>query len=129
MLLGQCIVTRLVTVDGYWIYNWIYYSRTLKYNTTESLRTPSVLQLTTEYIVSQQFRSHRNRCNPGNRRTPGSLPSFPWSPTHSTANSPTTPSSPKTTPTLWIPTQSNYSPRYMTSGRTVEETVLLALVV
>jgi hypothetical protein len=26
--------------------------------------------------ISQQFRSHRNRCNPGNRRTPGSLPSL-----------------------------------------------------
>jgi hypothetical protein len=25
--------------------------------------------------ISQQLRSHRNRCNPGNRRTPGSLPS------------------------------------------------------
>jgi hypothetical protein len=37
------IVTRLVTVDGYWIDNWIYYNRTLKYNSTESLRTPSVL--------------------------------------------------------------------------------------
>jgi hypothetical protein len=44
------IVTRLVTVDEYWIDNWIYYNRTLKYNTTESLRTPSVFQLTTEYI-------------------------------------------------------------------------------
>jgi hypothetical protein len=31
-----------VTVDGY----WIYCNRTLKYNTTESLRTPSGLQLT-----------------------------------------------------------------------------------
>jgi hypothetical protein len=48
------IVTRLVTVDGYWIANWIYYSRTLKYNTTESRRTPSVLQLTTEYITIPQ---------------------------------------------------------------------------
>jgi hypothetical protein len=26
--------------------------------------------------ISQQLRSHRNRCNPGNRRTPGSLPSL-----------------------------------------------------
>jgi hypothetical protein len=46
------IVMHLVTVDGYWIDNWIYYNRTLKYNTTESLRTPSVLQLTTEYITT-----------------------------------------------------------------------------
>jgi hypothetical protein len=45
-------VTRLVTVDGYWIDNWIYYNRTLKYNTTVSLRTPSVLQFTTEYITT-----------------------------------------------------------------------------
>jgi hypothetical protein len=41
-----------VTVDGYWIDNWIYYNRTLKYNTTESLRTPSVLQLTTHSAVT-----------------------------------------------------------------------------
>jgi hypothetical protein len=48
---SEYIVTRLVTVDGYWIDNWIYYSRTLKYNTTESLRTPSVLQLTTHSLT------------------------------------------------------------------------------
>jgi hypothetical protein len=45
-------VTRLVTVDGYWIDNWIYYNRTLKYNTTGSLRTPSVLQLTAHSAVT-----------------------------------------------------------------------------
>jgi hypothetical protein len=39
--------------------------------------------------MSQQFRSQRNRCNPGNRRTPGSLPSFPWSPTNQLTHSPT----------------------------------------
>jgi hypothetical protein len=49
---NKYIVTRYVTVDGYWIDNWIYYSRTLKYNTTESLRTPSVFQLTTDYITA-----------------------------------------------------------------------------
>jgi hypothetical protein len=41
--------------------------------------------------VSQQFQSQRNRCNPGNRRTPGSLPSFlslvTNQPTHSLTNS------------------------------------------
>jgi hypothetical protein len=68
--------------------------------------SPDSLSLTTHWLsISQQFRSHRNCCNPGNRRTPGSLPSFPWIPTHSTANSklnnsPTTP---------WIPTPSIYS--------------------
>jgi hypothetical protein len=83
-------VTRLVTVDGYWIDNRIYYNSTLKYNTTESLRTPSVLQFTTEYITTIPQPS--NCYNPGNRRTPCSLPSFPWIPTHSTgnSNSPTT---------------------------------------
>jgi hypothetical protein len=45
-------VTRLVTVDEYWTDNWIYYNRTLKYNTTESLRSPSVLQLTIHYITT-----------------------------------------------------------------------------
>jgi hypothetical protein len=71
-----------VTVDGYWIENWIYYNRTLKYNTTESLRTPSVLQLTTHSISRQlcSHRIHRNRSSgilcqhyPGCCRTAGSL--------------------------------------------------------
>jgi hypothetical protein len=38
--------------------------------------------------ISQQFRSHRNRCNPGNRRTPGSLPlPLDTNSTHSLTNS------------------------------------------
>jgi hypothetical protein len=95
------------------------------YNTTESLRTPSVLQLTTEYI--SQFRSHRNRCNPGNQRTPGSLASFPWILTQPpTQNSSTTL---QKLQQLLPTTPQPRTPRYMTSGRTVEKTVLLALVV
>jgi hypothetical protein len=43
--------------DGVWIINWIYCTRTLKYDTTESLRTFPVLQLTT---ISQQLCSHCN---------------------------------------------------------------------
>jgi hypothetical protein len=39
-----------VTVDGYWIDNQIYC--TLQPSTTESLRTPSALQFTTEYIAT-----------------------------------------------------------------------------
>jgi hypothetical protein len=39
-----------VTVDGYWIDNRIYC--TLQPSTTESLRTPSALQFTTEYITT-----------------------------------------------------------------------------
>jgi hypothetical protein len=48
------IVTRLVTVDGYWIDSWIYYNRTLKYNTTVSLSglPQSYLQLTIHSLNS-----------------------------------------------------------------------------
>jgi hypothetical protein len=104
---------------------FIAHNRTLKYNTTESLRTPSVFQLTTK--LSQQLRSHHNRCNLGNRRTPGSLPSVDTNSNSLTPKTelwiPTTPRIPTTTP------QQLRAPRYMTSGRTVEETVLLALIV
>jgi hypothetical protein len=65
-----------VTADGYWIDNWIYYNRTLKYNTTESLRTPSVIQFTTEYITTtlQPLFWHPLPTQPGCCRTAGSLP-------------------------------------------------------
>jgi hypothetical protein len=94
---------------------FITHNRTLKYNTTESLRTPSV-------------RSHCNRCSLGNRRTPGSLPSVDTkSPTQLSNNSE---DSPNSLNSLRRPNSgTNSTPRYMTSGRTVEETVLLALVV
>jgi hypothetical protein len=41
-----------VTIDGYWIDNRIYY--TSQPSTTESLRTPSAFQFTTEYITTLQ---------------------------------------------------------------------------
>jgi hypothetical protein len=65
-----------VTVNGYWIDNWIYYNRALKYNTTESLRTPSVLPLTTHSAVTVSTATALLACQhyPGCWRTAGSLP-------------------------------------------------------
>jgi hypothetical protein len=87
------IVTRLVTVDGYWIENWIYYNRTLKYNTTESLWTPSVLQLTTHSAVTVStatalLTSFANTILVAAELQVPFL--FPWIPTHSTHSLDTT---------------------------------------